>query len=366
MIVLLTSQLPYFLFGLILTVILCGVTIKLSERYRKPGNLINVQSSHEGPVSRFGGLSIVTSTIAVFILFYTQSRFFDHQSILLVLTFSCAVFFIGFIEDIVGHIRPRFRILGVAVLAATAGFYLGWLESVNIDVIDDLVEENFLLAATITVFGVVGLTNSFNLIDGLNGLCVGTTLAIIFVLIYLAHVVGLNHFVFFYTILFFCSVGFFICNFPYGKIFLGDGGAYFLGFAIAQGCILLNSSDSRLSSWVFILVGIYPIWETIFSFLRRIIQGEKWSRADREHMHQRIYDFLRSPKHGVQSVGLNATASLICLIFPITSGALSVAYYDDSNALKLACLSLITVYMVIYVFLGKKLRERSVRSRAAS
>lgn len=366
MTVLLTSRMPYFLFGLILTVILCGVTSKLSARYRKSRNLINVQNSHEGSISRFGGLTVVISTIAVFILFYPRSQFVDHESVFLVLIFSCAVFLIGFIEDIVGHIRPRFRILGVTVVAATAGFYLGWLDSVNIDVIDDLVAENYLLAATITVFGVVGLTNSFNLIDGLNGLCVGTTLVIVFVLIYLANVMELNRFVFFYTILFFCSVGFFICNFPYGKIFLGDGGAYFLGFAIAQGCILLNSAESPLSSWVFILVAIYPIWETIFSFSRRIIQGKKWSKADREHMHQRVYDFLRSRKQGGQSVGLNATASLICLIFPITSGALSIAYYGNSYALKLACLSLITVYMVIYVFLGKKLRELSIRSKTGS
>lgn len=319
-----------------------------------------VQNSHQHATNRFGGVAIC---LAVTLVIVCRKRLEIDEfpiEIQLLFFFSCFALGVGFLDDVVGHIRPVIRILLIILVAYYAGAYLGWLEKVNIDILDSYVQNNRVVACAITIFAVVGLTNSFNLIDGLNGLCGGTTIIIICVLIFLARILGLHEFVIFYEMLIFCILGFLVCNFPFGKIFLGDGGAYFLGFLIAQSCIFLNSIDGPISSWVFVLACIYPIWETLFAFSRRLVKRKKWTVADRGHLHQLIYDSMSPAKGEYHSIKRNAVAASICLIFPTASGALCVAFYDHSLALKVACIGFISVYLLLYFFLSKKISKRGV------
>ena len=345
----------YLLLGMVITFVICLIVIGWPLPWKLARNFSdNIQNSHGGLICRVGGFPIALAAILVYGLYVFRGETSSDKTYIVILGLSCFVFLVGFLEDLTSHIRPFYRVLGVCLFGVLGGFQLGWLDKLNIVLIDPYITEWPLLAASITIFGVVGLTNSFNLIDGLNGLCSGTALIIYAVLIYLAKRLGLEEFVFFYQLLFFCLLGFFICNFPSGKIFLGDGGALFLGFVIAQGCIFLNSIDSPLSSWVFVLCCIYPIWETVFSFGRRIVQKKRWSVADRRHLHQLIYDWMSPGTDEHHSVKRNARASSVCLVFPLVSGALSIVFYDNSLALKFACIALISVYLFLYFFLSKK------------
>lgn len=351
----------YLLVGMAITIVLCLIVVRWPLAWKLARNFSDsIQNSHSGLTSRVGGFPIVLASTVVYSLYVFRGGALSDKTYIVLLGLSCFIFIVGFLEDLISHIRPFYRVLGVCLFTVLGGFQLGWLDKLNIDLIDPYIAEWPLLAASITIFGVVGLTNSFNLIDGLNGLCSGTALIIYAVLIYLAKRLGLEEFVFFYQLLFFCLLGFFICNFPFGKIFLGDGGALFLGFAIAQGCIFLNSIDSPLSSWVFVLSCIYPIWETVFSFGRRIVRKKKWSLADRKHLHQLIYDWMLPGTDEHHSVKRNARAASVCLAFPLVSGVLSIVFYDNSLALKFACIALISVYLLLYFFLSKKISRRSV------
>ena len=320
------------------------------------------QDSHNNPTSRYGGVAIV---LALGIIFLSGgcSAIFISETNLTIITLGLLVFIVGLADDLSGHISPILRTVAVVALAALAGSEIGWLSSTNIEMVDGIVGDNTWLAAVLTLVGVVGLTNSFNLIDGLNGLCAGTTITVLLVLSYIATVLGHFELVQMYSLIAFCTLGFSFLNFPFGKIFLGDGGAYFLGFVVAQGCIFLNSLGGDVSSWVFILMCIYPIWETIFSMWRRLWSGSSWSVADRGHLHTVVYDLVLTLRYGQKSANktlVNSLVSTVCLIFPIISGVLSILFYNNTIALQISCVTMILVYVVSYYLASNYLRSRSL------
>lgn len=345
----------FFLSVLTCLAVLKGLsrTVRISDQ---------VQDSHSGLTIRLGGMGIIVPLILIYGALNVYTPYSSPKELVLVIVFSVVAGAVGFYDDVNRSVPPFIRALAITVLAICAGSYVGWLGKVNIDVLDYLVQKSTLLAAFLTVFGVVGLTNSFNLIDGLNGLCVGTAMIILFGMGVLAQTIGQAQAAEFFEIMFFCSAGFLVFNFPYGKLFLGDGGAYFLGFSIAQGCILLNSVTSPLSSWVFILMCIYPIWETIFSMFRRILSGKDWSVSDRGHLHQLVYEYLRGPHCEANEPLKNSVSAVLCLFFPFASVAVSIVFFDNQKALKFACALFISLYVLVYLYLSFKLKQDHIRA----
>lgn len=349
--------------GFLITYLISLLIIFLSVRWGHLNrNFDQIQNSHQHVANRYGGAAIAVAMLLV-VCYQNIAIEKINIEIQVLFFFSWAALFIGFLDDILGHVSPIFRSLAMIGVAVIAGFNLGWLDKVHIDLIDNLVNDNLILGASLTVVGVVGLTNSFNLIDGLNGLCSGTAILILAALCYVSSVLGFKEFTSFYLLLIFCIFGFFILNFPRGRIFLGDGGAYFLGFLIAQGCILLNSRSTEISSWVFVLMCIYNIWETIFSMLRRAISRQSWSVADRGHLHQLVFDNLCQGKSVFQKTTANALASILCLLFPAASSVLAMMFFDSSSALQLACICLVIVYLAIYFSLRARLTKANTPAR---
>lgn len=325
-----------------------------------------VQDSHQAGGHRVGGLGILISIWFGYKALEKFGLIVDESSVLFskLLFFLTLVFLVGLFDDIRGNVTPRIRVGLVLLVALSAGFFVGWIDKVNIDMLDDFVSDNKLFAATLTLFGVLGLTNAFNLIDGLNGLCSGTSFIILSVLMYLSIKIGYPDLGLFLGVFLGAILGFFFLNFPYGKLFLGDGGSYLLGFAIAQICVLMNGAGGDISSWVFILICIYPIWETIFSFFRRLMSGKSWDQADREHLHTLVYDYLSETKARTGRTNrslLNGFASLLCLSFPMASGLVALIFYDNSSVLQISCVLAVGLYLMFYTLLSSKLRR--VRSR---
>ncbi len=146
-------------------------------------------------------------------------------------------------------------------------------------------------AVVLTVFGVAGFTNSINIIDGFNGLASMCVVIMLAALCYVAFqtddwlvatlaLAGIGG-----------VLGFFVWNFPAGLIFLGDGGAYFLGFFVAEVAILLLARNPGDVSPLFpLLACIYPVFETIFSIYRRkFLRDMPPTMPDGIHLHSLIY-----------------------------------------------------------------------------
>jgi UDP-N-acetylmuramyl pentapeptide phosphotransferase/UDP-N-acetylglucosamine-1-phosphate transferase len=150
-------------------------------------------------------------------------------------------------------------------------------------------------AALVTVFVVTGVANAFNIIDGFNGLASMCVVLMLAGLAYVAFQLG-DTFILWLALAGIGAVmGFFAWNFPAGLVFLGDGGAYFLGFYVAELAILLLHRNPTLSPMFPLLLCIYPVFETLFSIYRRkFLRGQPVGMPDAAHLHSLIYRrFLR-------------------------------------------------------------------------
>jgi UDP-N-acetylmuramyl pentapeptide phosphotransferase/UDP-N-acetylglucosamine-1-phosphate transferase len=145
-------------------------------------------------------------------------------------------------------------------------------------------------AFAVTVFAVAGVANSINIIDGFNGLASMCAVLILVSLGYVGFQVGDLLIVSLALIGIGAILGFLVWNFPAGLIFLGDGGAYFVGFYLAEVAILLLHRNAAVSPMFPLLVCLYPIFETVFSiYRRRFIRALPPSMPDGIHLHSLVY-----------------------------------------------------------------------------
>ncbi len=158
------------------------------------------------------------------------------------------------------------------------------------------------LSGVVSLIWIVLLTNAINLIDGLDGLSCGVS-AISSVTLLLSLVNSIEtpvNVILMIACLAGSCLGFLPFNFNPAKIFMGDTGALFLGYAMSvlsiMGCFKLNAV---VSFWVPFLVFALPLVDTVFAFARRILTGRSPFSADRGHMHHRLIDRGFDQRHAV-------------------------------------------------------------------
>ena len=247
------------------------------------------QKFHTVAVPRIGGLAIFLA-----LLFGGTMRLISDWSsgILLLQILACSLpaFLSGIIEDLTKKVSPLVRLVACFSSAVLAYFFLHTsVSSISISWIDPILAIP-IIAATLSCLMIAGLTNSYNIIDGFNGLA---CMVGIITLVAIGYVGFRNND---FTIVFIVVatigsiIGFFIWNFPRGLIFLGDGGAYFIGFWIRVLSILLIMRNQTVSPWFACLINIYPIFETLFSIWRKkFIKNMSPGMPDGTHLHMLVY-----------------------------------------------------------------------------
>ncbi len=247
------------------------------------------QKFHARPVPRVGGVGIVGGLAAGVVLLVWVSR---PTGVLAALLLACAVpaFAAGLLEDLTKRVSPAKRLLATAVSAGLAFWLLGaQITRSDIPGLDTLISFG-VGSLLVTVFAVAGIANSINIIDGFNGLASMCTVIMLGALAYVAFQVGDTVIGTLALAGIGAVLGFFIWNFPAGLIFLGDGGAYFLGFYVAEVAILLLVRNPSVSPLFPLLVCIYPVFETLFSvYRRRFLKAVPPSMPDGIHLHSLIY-----------------------------------------------------------------------------
>jgi UDP-N-acetylmuramyl pentapeptide phosphotransferase/UDP-N-acetylglucosamine-1-phosphate transferase len=247
------------------------------------------QKFHAHPVPRVGGLGIVSGLlVAVVVLYWTDPE--ASRAAWLLMLCGLPAFAAGLIEDLTKRVSPRNRLLAVAVSALLAV----WLLDAAITRTDlpglDWVVSSAAGAALLTTFAVAGIANSVNIIDGFNGLASMCVVIMLGALAYVGFQVGDPLIGGLALAGIGAVLGFFLWNFPAGLIFLGDGGAYFLGFFVAELSILLLVRNPTVSPLFPLLVCVYPVFETLFSiYRRRFIRAVPPSMPDGIHLHSLIY-----------------------------------------------------------------------------
>lgn len=277
-----------FLFSCVLTVLII--------RYRFIHQHISGDSDFDGPqkfhtisVPRIGGLAIFLA-----LLLGGSIRLMSDwpSGLLLLQILICCLpaFLSGLIEDLTKKISPRTRLIACLISALSAYFILGTtVESISISWIDPILAVP-VIAVTLSCIMIAGLTNSYNIIDGFNGLACMVGIITLTAIGYVAFRNSDYALVFVVVMAIGSIAGFFIWNFPRGLIFLGDGGAYLIGFLIGVLSLLLIMRNPAVSPWFACLINIYPIFETLFSIWRKkFIKKMSPSMPDGAHLHMLIY-----------------------------------------------------------------------------
>ncbi len=251
-------------------------------------DLSGPQKFHARPVPRVGGLGIFVGLLFALGLMGFQSS--EGRLGLQLMACGFVAFAVGLVEDITKRVSPLKRLLATAASALLAAWWLGVaINRTDIPGLDWIVAMG-VGSWLLTVLAVAGIANSVNIIDGFNGLASMCVVIMLGALAYVAYQVG-DPLVGALALAGIGAVlGFFVWNFPAGLIFLGDGGAYFLGFFVAEVAILLLVRNPEVSPLFPLLVCIYPVFETLFSiYRRRFIRAVPPSMPDGIHLHSLIY-----------------------------------------------------------------------------
>ena len=266
----------------------------LHGRFSGDHDLLGPQKFHTGSVPRIGGISIAIGILAAILIGPKSS---DTASLKVTLLL-CAIptFAIGLTEDLTKQISVKTRLLFTALAAGLAMYLLGAsITRLDIWGIDFLLGIPF-IAIVFTVFAISGLANAYNIIDGFNGLSSMVGIITLLGLAYVSYVLQDTTILYLSVIMVGAILGFFIWNYPRGLIFLGDGGAYLIGFWIATLSVLLIARHPSISPWFALLINAYPILETLFTIYRRKIhQGKNPGLPDGTHFHTLIYRRILNP-----------------------------------------------------------------------
>lgn len=317
-------------------------------------DLIGIQKFHTIPVPRVGGVAIILAVLLVLCINYYQSSEIGRFGLLLIIS-ALPAFLMGLAEDLFKSVGVRIRLFATFFSAGLAGYLLdGWLNGIQIFGIDYLMMTYPFIAIGITCFAVGGVVNSFNIIDGYNGLSAMVAVIILSGITYVAFQVG-DHSIMVAALAMIGGLfGFLIWNYPRGSIFLGDGGAYLIGFWVAELSVLLTVRHPEVSKWFPVLLCFYPIFETLFTVYRRIfIKKSNAGMPDACHLHQLIYMRLVKWVVGASDASFgwqrNALTSSYLWIFTIFSVIPAVLFWRYHILLKFFTLLFSVAYIYIYV-----------------
>lgn len=310
------------------------------------------QKFHAHVVPRVGGIGIACGFIAA-LLWAKFSDAADATQLLLLGLAASVAFMAGLIEDFTKKVTPGQRLLATVLAAAMAAWLMdSVITRTDIPGLDPLLQVP-LLAWVITLFAVAGVANSVNIIDGFNGLasmCVAIVLACLALIAYQVDdtlvlqgaLLGLGG-----------ILGFFVWNYPKGRIFLGDGGAYCLGFWAAELGILLVHRNPTVSPMFPLLLCAYPIFETVFTMYRRkVLRGRPVGQPDAGHLHSLVYRRLMrwavGKRDAANLVRRNSMTSPYLWTLCMMTAVPSVLWWDESDTLG-ACLGIFClVYLLLY------------------
>ena len=311
------------------------------------------QASHSNLTSRVGGLAAIMALLIGVFLTGDQLVFFIVLS-------SMPVLVAGGLEDIGYNIKPSYRFYAGLVSGFLVIYLTGlWLDNVDFTILAPLLSLPF-IAIFFTAFASAGISNSINLIDGVNGLASGMITLIGSALCIISFSVGEIGLGTFCIILIGSILGFFIWNFPKGLIFLGDAGAYTYGHILVWIAISLITKHPEISAWAIFCLFFWPIMDTIVAILRRCLKRSSINKADHMHFHQLIMRVVVIYFGGRVSQNVaNPISTVIILPFCILIASLGVLFLESN------VLSILTTLIATSFFFGSYyLLIFSVKSKA--
>ena len=241
----------------------------IDDQFTKP------QAFHEFSTSTAGGICIFFSLLIV----YLDFLLFKNIVFLEYLSFCTLFFILGITDDIKINVEPKIRLaLMVIFLIVLVKYNSFYIDKTGIKFLDNWIENSKIFSLIFICLCFLFIINGANLIDGYNGL-LGIHSLIIFVNLFLINFLSGNNdlanFLFFEIIILAIFLKF---NFPRAKVFLGDGGSYFLGTFIAISVIQTSIANPTISPFYFCILLFYLFFEVFFSFFRKLLKEKNTSK----------------------------------------------------------------------------------------
>jgi len=332
------GYLTVFLTSLLLTLIFTPIAIFIAPKIGAVDIPKDGRRMHDKPMPRFGGLAIFIGTTASAALFLVSG----NGKMTGILICGALIYILGLIDDLRG-MPAKVKFLGqIAVACAAFGF------GIRINFIQFFFSPEAgytffsgLSAFILTVAWIVGITNTINLIDGLDGLAAGvTTIASLSIAFAAFLSSGQEAAALSMLALAGGALGFLPFNFNPAKIFMGDSGALFLGFMLAA---LSVEGATKSATVVAIIVPVLvlgvPIFDTMFAILRRMLNKRPIMEADKGHLHHRIMAAGFGQKRAVLMLyGISGVMGVAAVM-------LSRQLYIESAALTAIAATLIYVFL---------------------
>lgn len=359
------------LLSFIAVLLATGLLIRFShvfDHWVHDHDLSGIQKLHTEPIPRVGGVPIVLWIVILECAMLVVTPAGETRLAWQLLVSAIPVFLAGLIEDLTKRVSPRERLLAAFISAAIAGLWFGAvLTRLDLPLVDGLLQQHFWLALAFTCFAVGGMAHAYNLVDGLNGLSSGIMSLSLLAMSYVSWCVNDA------VVLGLCLttlgsvLGFACWNFPRAKIFLGDAGAYFLGFWLAEISVMLVVRNESVSPWFPVVATGYPIIETLFSmFRRKFLIKSRVGQPDNEHLHQLVYRrqmkklALDPARSGMKSEEIRRRAhvrsSPRLWLVAGTMSLLGALYWHSSELLIAMFVVATAIYVMVYLRTFRKLK----------
>jgi UDP-N-acetylmuramyl pentapeptide phosphotransferase/UDP-N-acetylglucosamine-1-phosphate transferase len=310
-----------------------------------------VQKFHVNPTSRLGGVAIFLG-LAVSGLAVPMIAEFHHYSFWFLVA-SMPVWLAGLTEDLTRRVGPTLRL----VMATMSAAWLFGTLGVSVSRTDvwpiDLLLSMPGAPLCVTLLVVTGFTHSVNIVDGFHGLACGLAIIALSGLAFMACKVGDSLLMQMCLTSLAVVLGFFVFNWPKGAIFLGDAGAYLIGFWVVELGILLAMRNPQISPMAPVVVALLPLIETLFSMYRRnLVRNHPVNQPDALHLHTLVYRrLLFNPAVAYSSDQLNAVNARVGVFFwvpAIVFASLACIFAQSTEAQLVLILFYLVMYNLLY------------------
>lgn len=348
------QQMLLLLTSLLTSLVVCGLLIRYRYwhlRFSGDHDLNGPQKFHQNITPRIGGIAIAAGYLVAIVLGAFLNPL-PGMSLTLIGLAALPIFAAGITEDLTKCISAKIRLIA-AFVSGLLFLYFFEIDSIRLDVpVVDYLMAYPIVAICFLALAIAGLSNAYNIIDGFNGLASMVAIIATSAILYVAFKVQDPLVMSLALITIGSIIGFFIWNYPKGLIFLGDGGAYLIGFFIALASILLVVSNPLVSPWFALLVNAYPIFETLFTIWRRLIyQRRNPGLPDAAHFHSLIYRrVIRWMHHDGQSYNYlsNAKTSPYLWALSIIGVGPAILWWNATSILMFIGILFVVLYVYVY------------------
>jgi len=338
-------QLPFASYVAFLVSISASFILVLTKSWHGKFSLDSmhgIQKFHIHPTPRVGGIAIVAGVVAAYFCSRPERQAFLGPLLLA----SVPAFVFGLAEDVTKKVSVTARLLATMLSGLLGWYFTGVsITHVHVPFVDELLSHG-LISLLFTAFAIGGVANAINVIDGFHGLASGMVLLGLAGVAWIAMQVGDVNLAYACVAIAAAMLGFFLVNWPLGRIFLGDGGSYFGGFALAWVAVLMVERNIQVTPFAALLICIYPVTEVLFSIYRRRLKKVHPGQPDKQHLHSLI--MRRYIRRKLPVAWQNPATGLVLAMMTLPAVVLAFYFRGSAQACALTVLVLMLGYVSIY------------------